>query len=327
MIDGLSSDDQTTPIDLTPTPRAFVILNAQSGTCVVAEVQREVTQHYEAVDLRWHELTEGDDLAAVIQQALADGCDQVLAGGGDGTVSAVASLLVGTEVQFAILPLGTANVLARELAIPTDLPGACRLAASRLLERDHEAKTSRLLTIDAMKVGDRHYLTQVGVGIDALMIQNTSKAAKRRLGRLAYVISATRHIIAFKPRRFTVTVDGVVRKLRASEIVVANTGMMGQPPFRWGPDIRPDDGRLNVCFVNSARLRDYARLLWVVFRGHREKTPNMRHQMFDHTMTIDSKHRLPVQADGEIVGETPITISVVHGALRVVVPMTDAIQG
>ena len=323
MIDQPPPDNQPATAPL----RVFAILNAQSGTCVPDEVRRELATHFGAIDLRLHEITEGDDLPSIVQRALADGCDQILAGGGDGTISMIASLLVGTDVQLAILPLGTANVLARELNIPTDLAGACRLAASRLLERDHEAKTSRLLTIDAMKVGDRHYWTQVGVGIDALMIQTTTSEAKRRLGKLAYVLSATRHIIAFKPRKFTVTIDGQSRRLRASEIVVANTGMMGQPPFRWGPDIHPHDGRLNVCFVNPARLHDYARLLWVAFRGHRAKTPSIEHQVFDRSLTIDSKHRLPVQADGEIVGETPVTINVVHHALRVVVPHNDEVQG
>ena len=76
-----------------------------------------------------------------------------------------------------------------------------------------------------------------------------------------------------------------------------------------------------------ARLHDYARLLWVAFRGHRAKTPSIEHQVFDRSLTIDSKHRLPVQADGEIVGETPITITVVHQALHVVVPLNDEVQG
>jgi len=301
--------------------RAFVILNARSGSCVVDDVKRELSDHFGVVELRFHELMEQDDLKAVVDGAVSSGFDQVVAGGGDGTVSAVASLLVGSHVQLALLPLGTANVLARELNIPTDLAGACRLAASRWAEEEHEAKTSRVIRIDAMKVGDRHYLTQVGVGIDALMIQTTSTESKRRLGRLAYLISATKHMLAFKQHRFTVTVDGTTRKLRASQIVVANTGMMGQPPFRWGPDIRPDDGQLNVCFIKSAGVGDYLRLFWVVFRGHQEKTPNMRHQKFRRAITIESKRPLPVQADGEIWGDTPVTVEVIHQALNVVVPV------
>ena len=322
MAQPLNSLDQTNSARI----RVNVFLNALSGTCAPEEVRGEIARHFGAFDVQIHEFIQGQDFRSVIERAMATGCDQVLACGGDGTISLVASLLIGSEIQLAILPLGTANVLARELNIPIELEGACRLAASRLVERDHEAKTSRVITIDAMKVGDRHYWTQVGVGIDALMIQTTTSEAKRRLGKLAYVLSATKHIFAFKPRRFTVTIDGVSRQLRASEIVVANTGIMGQPPFRWGPDIRADDGRLNVCFVNPSRLHDYVRLLWVAFRGHRVKTQSIEHQIFDRSLTIDSKHRLPVQADGEIVCETPVTISVVSQALRIVVPQNDEVH-
>ena len=171
-----------------------------------------------------------------------------------------------------------------------------------------------------MKIADHHYLTQVGVGIDALMIQNTSTEAKRRFGKLAYMASATKHVLAFQPHRFQLTLDGKTVPKRAAEIVVANTGMMGQPPLRWGPDIHPDDGRLNVCIIKPARLSDFLRLFWVVFRGHREKTPQMEHLGFEQELTIASRRPLPVQADGEIVGETPITISVVRQAVQVVVP-------
>ena len=308
-----------------PSPvRAFVILNARSGSCNVEDVKRELASSFGPVELEFHELAEGDDLGALVARARSEGFHQIVAGGGDGTVSAVASLLVGTDVRFACLPLGTANVLARELGIPTDIAGASRLAASHLLERDEPVKTSRVATIDVMKVGDRHYLTQVGVGIDSLMIQETTTDAKRRLGRLAYLITAAKHILAFKPHRFEVTVDDRTTKLKASQIVVANTGMMGQPPFRWGPDIHPDDGKLNICFIKSASLRDYARLFWVVFRGHREKTPNLRHQAFERTMEIRSRHPLPVQADGEIVGDTPVRIEVVRRALQIIVPLNDA---
>ena len=279
-----------------------------------------MTRHYTTPAPRFHELEEGQDLGAILREAVASGVRLVIAGGGDGTVSAVASDLVGLDVDLALIPLGTANVFALELGIPTDLSLACRLAASRWLEQRDAERTSEVVPVDAMRVGDRHYLTQVGVGIDALMIQNTTTEAKKRLGKLAYMLTAFRHIVAFRPHRFTVTVDGASHRLSASEIVVANTGMMGQPSFRWGPDIVADDGQLNVCFIKSARWHDYARLLWVVFRGHREKTPQMRHMSFRDSITIESRSPLPVQADGEIWGDTPVTVGVAPHALRVVVP-------
>ena len=300
----------------------LALLNPKSGTCRIEEVRSELSTQFSEVAIRFQEIDQDTDLDAILGEAVASGCSLVVAGGGDGTVSAIAGRLVGTGVRLAVLPLGTANVLSLELNIPADLEAACRLAASPCTERNSETRTSTVRAIDAMRVGDRHYLTQVGVGIDALMIQNTSPEAKRRLGKLAYMISATKHILAFRSHRFRVTVDGRSRNLRASQIVIANTGMMGQPSFRWGPDIAPDDGKLNACFIKSAGIGDYARLFWVVFRGHREKTPNLRHEVIAKSIMIEPRRPLPVQADGEIIGDTPVTVEVVPRAVQIIVPAT-----
>ena len=320
MLNQRVTNDEPSAVSTESLPKVLVILNARSGSCVVDDVKRELAPHSDRVEIHYHEIAEGTDLESEVARAIAAGFSLFIAGGGDGTIAAIGHLLVGTEVEFALLPLGTANVLALELNIPTDLAGACRLAASRWVERDHEEKSSRVRAIDVMRANGRYCLTQVGVGIDAMMIQNTTSESKRRLGKLAYLMSATRHIIAFKPRGFTVTIDGGTQVLKASEIVVANTGMMGQKSLRWGPDIVPDDGNLNVCLFNPAGLHDYVRLFWVVFRGHREKSPSMRHQVVNRSITIKSRRPLPVQADGEIIGQTPTTIEVVPNALKVVVP-------
>jgi len=105
----------------------------------------------------------------------------VLAVGGDGTVSAVASGLIGSEVPLGIVPAGTANILADELNIPLDVEQACQLLASR----------HRTVHLDAMWVGQHPYFTHVGVGLDALVMQDTRPDTKRRFGRMAYVLTAT----------------------------------------------------------------------------------------------------------------------------------------
>ena len=302
---------------------ALAVLNPTSGSCQIEDVKRALSTEFGNVPIQIYEVQPNGDLASTLTAALTAGCDQIIVGGGDGTVSAVADLLVGKNVRLAVLPLGTANVLALELAIPTDLIAACRLAATTYLEQANHVKTSQLREIDAMRVQGRHYLTQIGVGIDALMIKSTDPEAKRRLGKLAYIISAIRHILAFRSHLFRVTLDGKIFRFRASQIVIANTGMLGQAPFRWGPDIESNDGRLNACIIKSMGIREYGRLLWVVFRGHREKTPNMQHKIIERSVTIQTRQPLPVQADGEIIGETPVTVELVSKAVSIVVPNTN----
>ena len=145
-----------------------------------------------------------------------------------------------------------------------------------------------------MKVGGKHYFTQVGVGIDALMIRDTKREHKRRFGRLAYLWTALTRLLGFQPRRFLIEVDDRQERRRASQVVVANSGTLGQPPFRWGPDIRPDDGRLDVCIVRARTLLDYLSLAWHVVRGQHGRDPNMRYL---HGPAAD-RHRDPPPAAG-----------------------------
>src|SRR4029077_2494580 len=116
-----------------------------------------------------HEVQPGQDLPGLVRSAAEQGgYSLIVAAGGDGTVSAVANGLVGTPAPVGIIPLGTTNVLARELGIPVNLDAACRLVAG-----EHA-----VVAIDGMQVGRNHYFTQLGAGIDALMIRETRAEAK-----------------------------------------------------------------------------------------------------------------------------------------------------
>jgi diacylglycerol kinase (ATP) len=297
----------------TPFPgKVFVIMNPKAGTAegeaIRAAIAGSFVEGRSQVEI--HETGEGDDVGAVVRDRLAKGVDLVVAAGGDGTVSAVADALVGSGVPLGILPMGTANVLARELDVPLDLG-----LASWLLAGEHD-----LATIDAMKVGDRHYLTQVGVGLDALMIRDTSTEQKRRYGKVAYLWTALSRLAGHQSRRFFLEVDGREIKTRASQVIVANVGTLGQPPFRWGPDIRLDDGRLVVCISKAKTLLHYLALVWHVVRHKHKADPNVRYFKAARAVSIATRKPQPVQADGELIGETPVRVEVVAGALKVVVP-------
>ncbi len=300
--------------------RAFVVLNPKSGSCTVADVRRAIDSHLGGMEIEIHEVSHGDDLRAIVRSAIDRGCDPIVAAGGDGTVSTVADVLVGTEAHLVVLPLGTANVLARELGIPVDLEGACELGSHCVKLGSLAGSEHSVFRLDAMKVGGRHYFTQLGVGIDALMIRDTLDEHKKRFGRLAYLWTAAIQLVGFQPRRFTITVDDRPHAAKASQVLVANTGMMGQPGLRWGPDIRSDDGRLDVCIVRARTVLDYLGIFWHVVRARHRQSPNVRYLVASRSVVIATKHPLPAQADGEIVGDTPVRVEVVPNALKVVVP-------
>jgi len=258
-----------------------------------------------------HETAPGEALPDLVREALSQGYDLVVAGGGDGTVSAVANGLVGSETPLGIVPLGTANVLARELGIPVDLEAACQLLGDA---------SSAFVSIDAMRVDDRCYFTQVGVGIDAIMIRDTHREAKRRFGRIAYLWTAFTRLLGFQPRHFALVIDDRPIRQSASEVLIANSGILGQPPLRWGPGIRPDDGQLDVCLVRARTIRHYLSVAGHFLLGQHAKSPNVRYLTVRKSVSIATPRPLPVQADGEIIGETPVLVHVIPQALRVVVP-------
>jgi diacylglycerol kinase (ATP) len=294
------------------TLRVFVIFNPVAGRANADEVRLALERHFPHVHGNGdvHETTGHENLAELARSAVERGVDVVAAAGGDGTVSGVADGLVGSQALLGIIPLGTTNVLARELGIPLDIDKACAVIAS-----------SRSTTaIDAMRIGDSYYYTQVGVGIDSLMIRDTKTEAKRRFGKLAYVGSALMHLFGFQPRQFQLVVDGRKTRRPASQIVLANSGTLGQPPFRWGPDIRPDDGRIDVCIVRAKTLFDYLALFIRVLLGRHHGSPHVRYLVAWKSVSISAKKPLPVQADGEIIGATPVEVDVAPGAVRVVSP-------
>jgi diacylglycerol kinase (ATP) len=304
--------------------RVFAVLNPRSGSCSIEDVRESIREHLAGAEVEVHEVTEGDNVRSIVQEAIARGYDPIIAAGGDGTVSTVADALVGTSAHLVIFPLGTANVLARELGIPVELEGACQLSAGHVSPGSLTGRRHAVVEIDAMRIEGHYYFTQVGVGIDSLMIRDTAVEQKRRFGRLAYIRTALTSLIGFQARRFAITIDDRTLIVKASQVLVANTGMMGAPQLRWGPDIRADDGRLDVCIVRARSFFDYFGLFWHVLRGSHKQSPNVRYEVASRSIVIDAKHPLPVQADGEILGLTPVRIEVFPLALKVVVPAPAA---
>src|SRR5262249_12554292 len=160
-----------------------------------------------------------------------------------------------------------ANVLAHEMGIPIASDAACRLLT--------EANTTT--TIDGMRVGDKHYFTQIGVGIDAMMIRDTPPESKRRFGNVAYLWNAAKHLLGFQPLRFSIAVDGRSVRPRAAQVVVANCGALGNSGLRWGPNIRCDDGRIDICIIRVRAFWDYLGVAWSILRGQHTSTRSLKY--------------------------------------------------
>ena len=295
--------------------RLFVVLNPVSGSCDAETVRRTLLTICQTVGVHCdiHTTAKDDDPAELTRKALAEGYDAVVAAGGDGTACQVANGLLGSDTPMAILPVGTANLLARELHIPLNLSAACQLAV--------EGKHCR--AIDIMQSERQLFLSHVSIGTYSRIAERTTPEAKRRFRQLAYVWNAIPELFGRHAFKFKLNIDGQRRKIRAAFIMIANVGEVGAGPLRWGPDISPDDGRVNLCIVRAGTVWDYLRLIWHVVRfKHHAATLSSYMTATDH-IYIRANKRLPVRGDGEIVGTSPLELKILRAAIRIVVPEPD----
>lgn len=270
-----------------------------------------LSRHFAASRIAYevYETRKRDPLPQIVRWRLGDGFDLVVAAGGDGTVSAVSDGLVGSSIPLGIIPTGTGNLIARELNIPDDAEAAVALIAG--------APGSR--KIDAMRIGKRAFVLNASVGISASIVSGTTRGSKSRFGGIAYVGTALIKVFSSVPRHLVVEVDGKAHDYRSIEMAIMNCGLLGRLFYPRGPEIRIDDGSLDVWIVSITRIWDYPRYLVGVVSGW-IVNPEAHFIRAEKTVSIRSNVPLPVQADGDIIGTTPIVVEVLPGALTVLVP-------
>ena len=292
--------------------KVFVILNPVAGHCDVHAVRDALDRHLSGAGIAYcvYETTGQERLSEIVRSAIDEGFDTFVAAGGDGTISGVIDGLVHTGLPLGILPVGTVNTLARELEIPLDLVRALRLVVG-----EHAT-----ISMDVGRIEGHFFALNASVGASTSAMQATGQQEKRRLGPFAYLGPGIKALFGAQPHDFEIEVDGHSRHWRASEVVVANGGTVGDPVLRWGPDIRVDDGQLDLCVVRARSLLDYLLIAWNLLWGTQRRDRRLRCQRVRHSMSIQGREKMPVQVDGEIVGETPIRVEVLPDAVLVIIP-------
>jgi YegS/Rv2252/BmrU family lipid kinase len=243
--------------------------------------------------------------------------DAVFTLGGDGTAMEVVGALAGTGRPVGILAGGTGNLIARTLGVPLGV----RRAVRALLDGDEARVDLGRLSGPELRAGTlARFAFAAGVGVDSAMIERTPAALKRRIGVVAYVLSAARAVLRRETFRVVATVDGAEIVVdAASAVMVANFGSVLNQLITLGPGIRHDDGLMDLCVFSPGTLVDAVRVVWRLFRHDFRPTPHVRYVRGRH-FRVDTEPRHVAQADGELIGPTPFEVEVEPGAATLLVP-------
>jgi YegS/Rv2252/BmrU family lipid kinase len=243
------------------------------------------------------------------RQAAKSGADIVLAYGGDGTVMEVVNGLLGTEATLGILPGGTGNVLSIELNIPQ----AAQEAAELLVNPD-----AQIRKVDVGQSDERSFILRAYVGFDAQRIQMTTREMRDRYGKMAYLIAALKAIAESKATRYRLTLDDEDVECEGFTCMVSNAGNMGVRGLSLVPDISISDGLLDVIVIHGLDPLSLASALGSI--ADTPLAPDRFHHWQAREITIATDSPQAVIGDGEAWGETPITMKVLPGAVRVLGP-------
>jgi YegS/Rv2252/BmrU family lipid kinase len=287
-------------------PRVVMIHNPTSGSWNARRLHRflkPLAADGMSIDIRrTRRCGDGEALAAAVSPQDTD----VLAiAGGDGTIDEVVNGLAVASLPVAILPLGTANVLAAELGISA--------RSSRLARCFLEGSTTEVYL---PRANGRRFTMMAGVGFDAHVVAGVNSRLKHILGKAAYVLAFARTVWKFPYRCYEVVVDG--RAYRAASVVIANGHFYGGR-FSCAPDARLDEPDLHVClFLRNGRwstLRYGLSLL--LGRLHRRQDVEI---VRGRTIEVRGETGEPVQCDGDAAAALPLMVSATTERLRFVTP-------
>ena len=285
--------------------RLSVIHNPASGLRNRQRLTRflqELTAH--GMRVAHHQTAERGHAAALAECVSSLDSDVLVIGGGDGTINEVINGAIDRALPIALLPLGTANVLAAELDLPRD-PG-------RLAQAIADGKTSEVFLPAA---NGRRFTMMVGAGFDAHVVATVNRRFKRLLGRLAYVAAFCRALFRFPYRRYEVVVDGTAYE--AASVIVANGRCYGGR-FTCAPEARVDEPDLHVClFLRSGP--------WSAVRYGVALLLGVLHRRRDVLMVRGSHVEIrgapgePAQCDGDLALTLPLCIEAGLETLRFIV--------
>ncbi len=294
----------------------LVILNDKSGTGGAGGARDSIMRRLQPTNLEVECLTlaEDLDLAAEVRRRVESGVTLVIAGGGDGTVNAVANAIRDLPVRLGVIPLGTLNHFARDLGIPLELEAALDVIVS-----------GHTMPVDAAEVNGRIFINNSSVGLYPRIVLLRERYQRRNADKWIVAAWATLRVMRTgRPLRVQLTVEGG-QILRTTPLVFIGNNAYRMAGFEAGSRESLQDGTLALYFVKTTGRWRLLRLFWRILARTAQRSGELA-MLLTPTATIDvpgdaSVTRMEVATDGEvIVLDLPLVYRSLPGAFAVCVP-------
>ncbi|MEW5858368.1 MAG: YegS/Rv2252/BmrU family lipid kinase [Cyanobacteriota bacterium] len=255
------------------------------------------------------------DAAQLAREAVERGASTIIASGGDGTLSAAADALVGTNIPMGVISRGTANALASALGLPDTIDAACETILGGVTR-----------VVDAAYCNGKPMVLLAGIGFEAEAVERADRETKNRLGMLAYILAGIQQLRQFNTFEVEIETEDKIVKLTAAAVTIANaaptTSILAQGPA----GILYDDGLLDLTVVAPTNVAGAIaasyHLLQTALNGSAAERDDIGY-LRARRIQVRTDPVQKVVVDGEIIGTTPIDVECIPGGLTLLVPLIE----
>lgn len=306
-----------------PLPEAFP--SARNLAVVLNPIKVESVEQFQALvtqmavdagwnEPRWYLTTVEDSGTGQAEQASVEGADLVIVCGGDGTVREVCAELAGTGIPVGVVPAGTGNLLARNLEIPLFIRAAIDIALTG------QDRAIDMVAVEGDGLEPSHFMVMAGMGFDAAIMEGVNEDLKKKVGWLAYVLSALKGLM-FPAMKLEISIDDMpFTKHRARTCVIGNVGSL-QGGMVLLPDAAIDDGQLDVVLLYPRRFLSWIPLVVRVLTRRERNAGESVARMTGRKVVVRASGEVPRQLDGDTIGVgTELRMECIHGRVLVRVP-------
>ena len=245
------------------------------------------------------------DAEAQTERAVEQGYATIVAAGGDGTVNEVVNGIGSAPVALGILPMGTVNVFAMELGIPFGLEAAWKVIRARHVRH-----------IDLASANGHYFVQMAGIGFDAQVVKENSRAVKKVIGPLSYLLTSAKLSVS-KPPKLRVSTHG--RAVAEGSFVLVGNGRFYGGPFSVFQGANSQDGLLHALVFRGSDPLSIIRYWRGALFGSVANFSDV-HYLKAKSLTVEANREVPLEVDGEVVGHSPVKFAIKHKKLHVLAP-------